>query len=117
MEKTSAVPEQSEKQNLLLEDGTSNDQPIEQKNPECAWSFSNTLNDSDKALLAELIHILFSLPFQLAVLFHICIIDILAATLYTPCCYKDDVLRIIFVVQGSCGVFVVFVHTCVIVFE
>lgn len=52
------------------------------------------------------------------VVFIICIVEIFVAAAQSPYYHHDvEMLRNVFIVQGSCGLFVVFVYTCAHVFE
>ena len=120
MGEASDVGEQSERQALMVEDSTSNDQFIEEDELIFPWFLTETIKKSKEDFQSKPIlgkHLLHSFYLQLLIVFYICIVDIVVGAVYEDHDYNARMVCIAFIVQGACGLFVVLVHTCEILFE
>ncbi len=120
MEKKSEASEQTEQQVRMSEDNTSDDQPTKHNELNFPWPLINTIMDSKATFQSKskfVKHLLFLFRLQLLVVFSICIVCIVVGSVFLGYCYNHRMLCIFFIVQGTCGIFVVIVHMCAIAFE
>lgn len=120
MDDGSDTGEQSEKQALMVEDSTPNEQSIEEEELVFPWFLTKTIKKSKTDFQSKPIfgkHLLHSFYLQLLIVFCICIVDIVIGAVYLHRNRDLGILGRVFIVQGACGLFVVLVHTCEIIYE
>lgn len=119
MDKTSDVAVENAKTVLLVEDNTCDDQSIEQKKLEFPLPLINTISDSKNIFPSKLIfnnYFLSSFHLQLLVIFIICIVYLIFASVMIAqehCVF----VYLYFLIQGVCGLCIVIIHACAIIFE
>lgn len=120
MDKVTEASKENETQALMLEDDVFHDQSIEQHKAKLQGSSINTIKDSkniDQSKSIFIKHLLHPYHLQLLVIFSMSIISIVVSSIYITHCHGYSTSCIIFIVQGACGLFIVILHTCTIVFE
>jgi high-affinity K+ transport system ATPase subunit B len=112
--------EQNEGDVFIPMNNVSDDESTKLNELSFPWPLINTIKQSFEYLQPKSLinaQLLFSFRLQLLVVFSICILCIVFGSVFLNDCYERRMLCIIFIIQGTCGVFVVLVNVWAIVSE
>jgi hypothetical protein len=119
-----AVPEASDQKDteiLTVEDNKSDDESTRLNELRFPWPLINFIIDSKEVIYLSkpklIKHLLLSYRLRLFVVFLTCILCIEYGSIVRGKNSEQRMLCIFFIVQGTCGLFVVSVHTCAIFFQ
>jgi len=119
-----AVPEASNQKDtaiLTVDDNKSDDESTRLNELSFPWPLINFIIDSKEAMYLSkpklIKHLLLSYRLRLFVVFITSILCIEYGSIVRGNNSDQRMLCILFIVQGTCGLFVGLIHTCVIIFQ
>lgn len=112
--------EQSNEQVSVSLDNAADDLSMQENELNFPWPLISVIKKLMKALqklLSPVVRLLLSFHFQLLVMFMLCTVCIVVGSIYLNKKYARRMLCRAFIIQGTCSLFVVLVHTCATIFE